>query len=99
MNYATWKLNFDNSEYGTGPEEKIIELGGQAEGAWIDGTAEESGVILGYVDGPQDEIELSNWEFTNITESEALDFCQAINPEAYLEESGRIVAPIEEPEL
>jgi hypothetical protein len=99
MNYATWKLNFTDSDYGTGPEEKILELGSKAEGAWVDGVIEEGGTIIGYVESPQDEIELAIWEFQNITQEEALDFCLSINPEAYLSEDGRILAPIEEREF
>jgi hypothetical protein len=30
---------------------------------------------------------------TNITEAEALEFCLAINPEAYLLDDGRIATP------
>ena len=98
MNYATWKLNFDNSNYGTGPEDKIAELGFGAEGAWVAGQIESQGTIMGYVTEPQDETELTIWRFANITEAEALAFCQAINPEAYLLPDGRITAPTEESE-
>jgi hypothetical protein len=98
VNYATWKLDFTNPNYGTGPEEKIGELGFGAEGAWLAGESVKGGTILGYVTEPQDETELTTWDFTNITEAEALAFCQAINPEAYLLPDGRITAPIEEPE-
>ena len=98
MNYATWKLNFADPNYGTGPEDKIAELGFGAEGAWVSGQVENGGTILGYVTEPQDESELTAWEFTNITQSEALDFCLSINPEAYLLPDGRITSPIEEPE-
>jgi len=96
MNYATWKLNFTNPEYGTGPEEKIEELGFAAQGAWVAGQAEDNGTILGYVTEAQDESELTAWEFTNISEAEALAFCQAINSNAYLLPDGTITAPIEE---
>lgn len=96
MNYATWKLNFSDPDYGTGPEEKILNLGGKAEGAWVDGSIESQGTIIGYLDAPQDELELSAWEFQNITREEALDFCLSINPNAYLLPDGRITAPIEE---
>jgi hypothetical protein len=99
MNYATWKLNFTNPNYGTGPEAKIAELGFGAEGDWVAGVIENGGTILGYVTEPQDETKLTAWEFTNITEAEALAFCQAINPEAYLLPDGRITVPIEEPEV
>jgi hypothetical protein len=95
MNYATWKLNFANPEYGTGPEDKIAELGFGAEGGWLLGDA-DNGTILGYVTEPVDESELTAWQVTNITEAEALAFCVAINPQAYLLPDGRITAPFEE---
>jgi hypothetical protein len=95
MNYATWKLNFTDANYGTGPEDKIAELGFGAEGAWVAGEVENEATILGYVTGPQDEAELTAWDFQNITQAEALDFCLAINPEAYLLPDGRITLPSE----
>jgi hypothetical protein len=96
MNYATWKLNFSNPNYGTGPEDKIAELGFGAEAAWAAGQVENGGTILGYVTEPVDESQLTAWEATNITEAEAIEFCLAINPEAYLLPDGRITAPIED---
>jgi hypothetical protein len=98
VNYATWKLNFTDPNYGTGPEAKIADLGFGAEAAWVAGQVENDGIILGYVTEPQDETELSAWSFVNITQAEALAFCQAIDPAAYLLADGRITAPIEEPE-
>lgn len=94
MNYATWKLNWTDPNYGTGPEDKIADLGYSAEGAWLLGEI-VGGTIMGYVTEPQNELELTDWDFTNITEAEALAFCQAINPEAYLLPNGRITAPSE----
>jgi hypothetical protein len=99
MNYATWKLNFADPKYGTGPEDKIAELGFGAEGAWVAGQIENGGTILGYVTEQVDESELTAWEVTNITEAEALEFCLAINPEAYLLPDGRITAPVEDIEV
>jgi hypothetical protein len=98
MNYATWKINFTDPNYGTGPENKIAELGFYAQGGWINGELENGGTILGYLTEAQDESELTAWEFTNITEAEALAFCQAINSQAYILPDGRITVPIEEPE-
>jgi hypothetical protein len=95
VNYATWKLNFTDPKYGTGPENKIAELGFGAEGAWVDGEIENGGTILGYVTEPQDESELTAWQFKNISQLEAMEFCLAINPDAYLLPDGRITAPIE----
>ena len=96
MNYATWKLNFDDPKYGTGPEDKIAELGFTAEGGWPDGAVENGATILGYVQGEPDALELTEWNFTYLTEAQALAFCVKINPEAYLLEDGRIAAPMNE---
>jgi hypothetical protein len=99
MNYATWKLNFTDPNYGTGPEDRIAELGFDAEGGWVAGEPENLGTILGYLTEPVDESELTAWEVTNITEAEALEFCLAINPEAYLLPDGRITAPVDDIEV
>ena len=96
MNYATWKLNFANPEYGTGPEQKIADLGFGAQAAWADGEVADSGTILGYVTEPVDEAQLTAWQFTNITQEQALGFCLELNPQAYILPDGRITAPIEE---
>ena len=95
MNYATWKLNFANPEYGTGPEDKIGELGLGAEAGWVAGEVENGGTILGYLTEPVDESELTPWQVTNISQADALDFCLDLNPAAYLLPDGRITAPIE----
>ena len=97
MNYATWKLNFADPMYGTGPEDRIAELGFAAEGAWVAGQVEDGGFILGYVTGEPAEQDLTTWEFNYISAEDALEFCQAINPEAYVLEDGRITAPMEMP--
>jgi hypothetical protein len=96
MKYATWKLNFADPMYGTGPEDKITELGFKAEGGWVNGFVENDGVILGYVYGDPSESELAIWDFAYKSEAEALVFCQAINPDAFVLEDGRISAPIED---
>ena len=96
MNYATWKLNFTDPEYGTGPEDRIAELGFGAEGAWVAGEIENGGTVLGYVTEAVDESELTPWQFTNISQLDALEFCLAIDPRAYLLDDGRITAPIED---
>jgi hypothetical protein len=96
MNYATWKLDFTDPNYGTGPEAKIDELGFAAEATgWVTGEVEDGAIILGYVTEPQDESELALWDYANITEAEALSFCQTINPLAILQTDGRISAPSE----
>jgi hypothetical protein len=95
LNYALWNLNFTDPNYGTGPENKISQLGFGAEGAWSDGQVEMGSTIMGYVTEPQNELELADWNFRNITQQEALEFCLSINRDAYLLADGRITSPIE----
>jgi len=95
VNYATWKLNFANPNYGTGPEDAIADLGFGAEAAWVTGQVEDGGTILGYVTEEVDPSELTEWEFTNLTEAEALAFAQAIDPTATVLEDGRIAGAVE----
>jgi hypothetical protein len=96
MKYAIWNLDITNPENITGPEPKIAELGGHAEGGWVHGQAENGDDILGYVTGQFATDELSAWNYREITQQQALEFALEINPEAYLIEDGRIAAPIEE---
>ena len=99
MNYATWKLNFANPEYGTGPEDRISELGLSAQAGWVLGEVQNDGTILGYITEPVDASKLTAWQFTNISQTEALAFCLAIDPRAYLLPDGRITAPLEETKI
>jgi len=91
MKYATWKLNFTNSDYGTGPEHSITLQGGTAEAAYANGDVTGGAEILGYFTGTPKA--LSTWSFKKLTEAKALEFVQEINPNAYLTEEGRILLP------
>jgi len=95
MKYATWILSFTNPEYGTGPEDSINAQGGTAEGAYPNGDVTEGAEILGYYTGTPTA--LSAWSFKKLTEAKALEFVQAIDPEAYLGEDGRILLPYIDP--
>lgn len=95
MKYATWKLNFTDPEYGTGPEDSINAQGGTAEGAYPNGDVTQGALILGYFTGEPTDLEA--WDFTELTEAEALAFVLAIDETASLGEDGRIV--VEMPEL
>jgi len=93
MKYATWKLNFDNPKYGTGPEDKIAELGAKAEAGWTSGAVENGETILGYLDVEIDAEELSIWNFAFITQEQALNFCLELDAGAYLNDAGKFGAP------
>ena len=95
MKYATWKLNFTDPNYGTGPEPVIAEQGFKAEAGWVNGQVEAGGTILGYVTGEPDVSALTPWEYYELTQTEAVAFAQIINPDAYLLDNGYITAPEE----
>jgi len=92
MKYATWILNFTNPKYGTGPEDLITIQGGSAEGAYPNGDVTQGAEILGYYTGTPTA--LSAWSFKKLTQAKALEFVEAIDPEAYLGEDGRILIPV-----
>jgi hypothetical protein len=94
MKYATWKLNFDDPNYGTGPEVSIIEQGGTAEGGLSHGNVTKGAKILGYFTG--EPTELQAWDFTEITQQEALDFVLAIDNTAFVNDHGRISVAFED---
>jgi len=94
MKYATWILNFDDPNYGTGPEASIAEQGESAEGSFAEGDITKGARILGYFTGEPTEVEA--WSFTEITQQEALDFVLALDDTAYLAEDGRINIVMEE---
>jgi len=94
MKYATWVLDFTNPKYGTGPEASIIEQGGSAEGVTANGRVTEGAEILGYFTG--EPIDLEAWNFTELTEEEALAFVTAIDSTAYVAEDGKIQVELKE---
>lgn len=96
MKYATWQLSFDNSNYGTGPEFLINQAGGNAEGSWSNGQIENRAIILGYITGDF-EVDLSKWNYQEVSQEDALLFAQNISEDAFIDAAGKIVSP--EPEI
>jgi hypothetical protein len=96
MKYALWNLDLTDTANITGPESTIYNLGGNAEGSWTNGEVQLGSDILGYITGEFATDGLSAWNYREITQEEALEFAQSIDPQAYLTEDGRIAAPIQE---
>jgi hypothetical protein len=90
MKYATWKLKFDNPKYGYGPQVVALNLGVQLEGAYLVGYP-SGGTILGYVFGDAAPDNFADFEYKEITQGEALNFVQDIDPTAYVDTTGRIM--------
>lgn len=89
--FATWKLDWTDPNYGTGPEEAIVALGGEAQGiiAYPDVVG---GTILGKINKLTDFSTLSLWQVTAITDNQALEFAIAKNPEIILQ-NGELILP------
>jgi len=94
MKYATWKLNFSDLKYGTGPESTIAKQNGTANGAFANGDITNGAEILGYFTGEPTNLEA--WSFTEITQEEALTFVKAIDSTAHVTEEGHIAVEIKE---
>jgi hypothetical protein len=90
MRYLTWKLNWSNPDYGTGPEEKAAKNGAKLEASmWVNPDVEH-GTILGYLTGNLDLTLLSDWEVQELTQFEALEYSQLIDENAYIIDNGVI---------
>jgi hypothetical protein len=88
MKYATWVLSFEDPNYGTGPEASIIEQGGTAQSAHAEGEVSEGARILGYFTGDPTGLEM--WQFTELSQQEALDFVLNVDKTAYIADDGSI---------
>jgi len=89
MNYLKWQLSVDGTS-GTGPEETIADRGGRAEASWA---ADVDGYRIGYLTEAANLDDLDTWNVTEVTEAEALTFCQALYADAEVLPDGRISGP------
>lgn len=97
MRYATWQLCWmPDPRYGSGPESVIAERGGSAEGVFSTG-ANVQDTIVGYIYGDVSLTDLDNWNVVEITGAEALTLAKALDPEATMNDEGRIVFPMPDP--
>lgn len=93
MNFVTWKLDFSDANYGTGPEEKAALHGVVLSGLISDGEIHTGGRILGSIDGELDLQEFAQWSLQHLTAEEANAFVQEVSPGSHLSENGSIVEP------
>lgn len=87
MKYITWLLDWQDG-YGYGPEAFVAESGASLVSAWSG--VETDSRILGYLVGDFDVTKLSQWDAQELSENEALTFAQALDPDAFVAESGEI---------
>ena len=89
MTYLKWKLSNDGV-WGTGPEGTIDARGGHAAAGWA---IDNDGYRIGYMTQTADLTGLGTWDVTEVTEAQALAFCQAIYAEAEVMANGMISSP------
>ena len=89
MIYLKWKLSEDGV-WGPGPEGTISDRGSHAEAGWA---VDSSGYRIGYLAESVDLTGLETWDVTEVTEAEALAFCQAFWADAEVLASGYISGP------
>ena len=92
MHYLKWKLSNDGV-WGTGPEETIADRGGLADASWA---VDDDGYRLGYLTQTANLDDLDTWDVSEVTEAQALTFCQALWEDAEVLPDGRISGPVPE---
>ena len=89
MRYLKWKLS--KGIWGTHPVVTIHGLGGRASTGWA---VDDDGYRIGYLWEDVDITQLSSvWDVTEVTEAEALAFCQALYAGATVRGDGTISGP------
>jgi|TARA_R100001530_G_C4255155_1_gene138942 hypothetical protein len=85
--YLKWKLA--EGTWGTGPEAIINDRGSTAMASWA---VDDDGYRIGYLTDSVDLSGLETWDVTEVTESEALAFCQNIWADATVDSNGYITS-------
>jgi len=86
MKYASWTI--DRSD-GSTPEPTIRDRGGEASGGFM----KDADTVVGYVWSDCDLTGLDKWNFSTMTDVQALAIAKSFNPECFLADSGTIQAP------
>ena len=89
MRYLKWKLS--EGTWGTPPVVTIHDMGGSASTSEY---ADDDGYRIAYLWEDVDITQLdSAWDVTEVTEAEALAFCQVGYPDAVVGDTGGVTGP------
>ncbi len=92
MKYLKWKLS--HGTWGTHPVATIAAMGGRANTGWA---VDDDGYRIAYLWEDVDITQLdSAWDVTEVTEAEALTFCQQFYAGAEVQDGGTISGPLPE---
>ena len=87
MIYLKWKLS--DGTTGTGPESHLATIAGTAEASWA---VDAAGYRIGYASDDAD-LRGGPWHVVEITEADALTFCQGLYADAAVLPDGTISGP------
>ena len=90
MKYAQWIIKRPE---GTTPEDLIRSRGGQASGGFM----KDAETVVGYVWSDCDLTGLDKWNFSTMTNTQAMALAKALNAGCFFGDDGTIQAP--QPEL
>jgi hypothetical protein len=91
MKYLKWKLHDPSGLSGTHPVETIAAMGGRANTGWA---VDDDGYRIAYLWEDVDISQLdSAWDVTEVTEAQALTFCQQFYAGAEVQDGGTISGP------
>ncbi len=91
MKYLKWQLHDSSGLSGTHPVETIHAMGGRANTGWA---VDDNGYRIGYLWEDVDITQLdSAWDVTEVTEAQALTFCQQFYEDAEVMPDGSISGP------
>ena len=90
MKYAQWTIKRPE---GSTPEPLIRSRGGQASGGFM----KDADTVIGYVWNDVDLTGLEKWNFSTMTNLEAMAIAQAMSAECFFGDDGTIQSP--QPEL
>ncbi len=89
MRYLKWKLS--HGTWGTHPVATIAAMGGRANTGWA---VDDDGYRIAYLWEDVDITQLdSAWDVTEVTEAQALTFCQQFYAGAEVQDGGTISGP------
>ncbi len=89
MKYLKWKLS--HGTWGTHPVATIAAMGGRANTGWA---VDDDGYRIAYLWEDVDITQLdSAWDVTEVTEAQALTFCQQFYAGAEVQDGGTISGP------
>jgi len=74
---------------GSTPEPTIRDRGGEASGGFM----KDADTVLGYVWNDCDLTGLDKWNFSTMTNTQAMTIAQGLNPECFFGDDGTIQAP------